>query len=75
MKVEYGQKRIAGDTVTRPESIHDAGVKRHPSTWFTANLKASQAMTGFGLTEKQFKEMVPLIVLRVLDAVETKSGK
>jgi hypothetical protein len=54
---------------TKIDQIHAAGVERHAGRWFAANLKASHATIGYGLTDKQLKELVPLIVLRVLDVV------
>ena len=48
--------------------IHESGQKRHPDDWFLANRVARYVTMPYGLNDKQLKEMVPLIVLRVLDA-------
>jgi hypothetical protein len=60
---------VSDTTTTRADRIHAAGAERHPNRWFAANLQASHATTGYGLTDKQLKELIPLIVLRVLDVV------
>lgn len=59
----------ASDQKSKRERIHDAGAKRHRQSWYNANLAASHATFGYGLDDEQLKEMVPLIVLRVLDAI------
>lgn len=53
------------------ERIHEKGVERHPRTWLMANEAAISAAIGrVTVHDAKMKEMVSLIVLRVLDCVK-----
>jgi len=57
------------------ERIHEVGSKRHPYSWFSANLAAVHAIneTGNDPRDEKIQRLVAAVVLRILDVVG-KSG-
>jgi len=53
------------------ETIHEAGARRHPDSWFGANMRAVHVLLGSGLhaEDKEIQRTIALVVLRVLDFV------
>ena len=53
------------------EKIHELGVERHPTVWFTASRVAASNLwdSGLRVDDPEVKRAVSLVVLRVLDAV------
>ena len=65
-----GEERVIKDIEEKFISLHDAGVRRHPKSWFCANQKAVHAaMYALDVTTPRNKLAISLVVLRVLDAV------
>jgi hypothetical protein len=52
------------------EKIHTAGVERHASAWFEANMLAVSAASFHGLHVERDKEAISAIVLKVLDVAK-----
>lgn len=57
------------------EKIHAAGVERHRLAWLDANERAVMALTKYmDPSDETVREVVPLIVLRILDGVKFSRG-
>jgi hypothetical protein len=68
-------KQKARDPETLKQAFdlaHVVGGRRHPKSWFTANLKAVGAARECGLqaSDPEIKLLVSMVVLRTLDAID-----
>lgn len=65
------------DTALTIEEVHKNGACRHPEVWFTVNEAAVEVLWSSDLipvSSRAAKEMVPRILLHVLDRMQGKSN-